>query len=260
MSGAIAASDNGLGIVGIAPDAKIHVVKVFDSSGAFVYASALVDAAYRCRDAGAQIISMSLGGPDYSTAEAIVLSKLYTKYGILSVASAGNDGNGCNGGNIAYTYPASYENVLSVGAVDSNMAVADFSTHNDAVDLVAPGVNIWSTLPMNFDCASCENSPYLGYGLASGTSFSAPICAGVAALLWSHNTSTYVEEIRRALIDSAKDLGPTGRDNCYGHGLVAARQALGIVQPSFASRRGRGHYSAAVFALNIFVALALCYW
>jgi len=236
-------------------------ITIVIAARAFVYASALVDAAYRCRDAGAQIISMSLGGPDYSTAEAIVLSTLYTRDGILSVASAGNDGTGCSGGDIAYSYPASYENVLSVGAVDSNMAVASFSTHNDAVDLVAPGVNIWSTLPQNFNCASC-NTPYLGYGVASGTSLSAPICAGAAALLWSHAPSNYTaEEIRTALIDSAKDLGPIGRDNCYGNGLVAARHALGIVQPSFAlaSGRGQGRYSAAVFALNMFVALALCY-
>jgi serine protease len=58
VSGIITASDNGLGLVGVAPKAMIHTVKVFDEFG-FVFASSLVDAAYRCRDAGADIISMS---------------------------------------------------------------------------------------------------------------------------------------------------------------------------------------------------------
>jgi serine protease len=120
VAGIIAGANNQIVLVGIAPRARIHSVKVFDDYG-FAYSSALVDAAYKCRDAGAKIISMSLGGPEIVEEERDVFTELYAQDGILSSASSGNDGGS------SYSYPASYENVLSVGAIDSTFTVTYFS-------------------------------------------------------------------------------------------------------------------------------------
>ena len=126
-------------------------------------------------------------------------------------------------------YPAAYEDVLSVGAVDRMENLAFFSTYNNMVDLVAPGVDIWSTLPMNFECDICQELITSSYGSIDGTSMSAPHVAGAAALLFSYNISAEVSHIHNALLASAKDLGVPGRDDFYGQGLVKSRDALDVL-------------------------------
>lgn len=92
-AGIVGAANNDVGVVGIAPGANIHTVKVFsDRDGGYVYASALVDAAYKCRDAGAKIISMSLGGPLFMRQEAQLFETFWEDYGIISVSASGNSG------------------------------------------------------------------------------------------------------------------------------------------------------------------------
>jgi subtilisin family serine protease len=220
VSGIVAALNNGIGVVGAAPGVKVHMIDVFGDDG-FAYASALVDAAYKCRDAGAKIISMSLGGPEFSDQENRLFTELYKVYGILSIASSGNDG--LTGS--VYSYPASYDNVLSVGAVSETKKVAYFSTYNDRVDLVAPGVDVYSTLPTGF-CEIFHATGQFKYGYLDGTSMAAPYVAGIAALLWSYNISFKVDMIYNALLNSAEDLGVPGRDVYYGNGLVSALAAF----------------------------------
>jgi serine protease len=89
---------------------------------------------------GANIISMSLGGGRSNRFEQRAFDSLYNK-GVLSIASAGNDGN------TTTSYPAGYDSVISVAAVDSNTVVADFSQKNATVELSAPGVGVLSTVP-----------------------------------------------------------------------------------------------------------------
>jgi hypothetical protein len=131
VSGTIAAADNDEGVVGVAPDAEIYTVRVFDDSGNF-YGSDVVAGAEACRDAGAKIISMSLGGPSYDGDEKRIFETLYDQ-GIISIAAAGNDGDD------DYSFPASYSRVMSVAAVNSNRNHASFSQYNDRVDIAAPG-------------------------------------------------------------------------------------------------------------------------
>jgi len=223
VTGIIAAADNDLGLVGVAPDASIHTVQALDEFGYEVYASVLMDAAISCRDAGANIISMSLEGYVELAEERDLFAELYTDNNILVIASSGNSGFG------DYAYPAAYPNVLSVGAIDRLENLAVFSTYNDMVDLVAPGVDIWSTLPMTFDCAFCQELVTTSYGSLDGTSFAAPHVAGAAALLFSYNISAPVSHIHNALMVSAQDLGDTGRDDFYGQGLVKTRDALDVL-------------------------------
>ncbi len=114
VAGTIAASFNDFGVVGVNPGGvSLHIVKVFDGPECgWSYSSTLANAANICQAAGADIISMSLGGAQKNKQEERAFNSLYSA-GILSIAAAGNDGT------TAYNYPASYSSVVSVAAIDS---------------------------------------------------------------------------------------------------------------------------------------------
>ncbi|MEN8173547.1 MAG: S8 family serine peptidase [Chloroflexota bacterium] len=141
VAGTIAAMNNTLGVVGVTPGTvNVYAVRVFGDDGAWAYSSTLIDAANRCEAAGANIISMSLSGGRPNNTERRGFDTLYAN-GILSVAAASNDGT------TDLAYPASYDSVVSVGAIDSAKVVADFSNQNVQVELAAPGVGVLSTVP-----------------------------------------------------------------------------------------------------------------
>lgn len=144
VAGTISAIPNGFGVVGVTPGTvDLYIVKIFDDLGAWVtkaHASDLVAAAFQCQEGGADVISMSLSGTQKSCKEERAFNKLYDE-GVLSIAAAANDGIE------EYHYPASYDSVVSVAALDSDMVVADFSQFNDQVELAAPGVDVLSTIP-----------------------------------------------------------------------------------------------------------------
>ncbi|MEK7704844.1 MAG: S8 family serine peptidase [Myxococcota bacterium] len=141
VGGTIAALSNDLGVVGVLPHGvDLFIVKVFGDDCAWVYASDLVDALNRCVAAGANVVSMSLGGGRKSTLENRAFASAYAN-GVLSIAAAGNDGT------TALSYPASYNSVVSVAAVDSSMQHASFSQTNSQVELAAPGVSVLSSVP-----------------------------------------------------------------------------------------------------------------
>ena len=118
VSGTIAAMNNALGVLGVTPGTvSIYMVRVFGDDGAWAYSSTLVDAANRCKDAGANIISMSLGGSKSNRTEQNTFNTLYNTYGILSIAAAGNEGTS------ALSYPASYTSVVSVAAIDEHQSL-----------------------------------------------------------------------------------------------------------------------------------------
>jgi len=206
VSGTIAAADNDNGVVGVAPDAEIYTVRVFDNGGNF-YGSDVVAAAEACRDAGAQIISMSLGGPSYLGDEKRIFDSLFDQ-GILPIAAAGNDGDD------DYSFPASYARVMSVAAVNSNRNHASFSQYNDRVDIAAPGVNIRSTW---------NNGRYSSI---SGTSMATPHISGVAALMKAYKPSATPTELYNAMINTAENPNTSGRDDRYGHGIINALSAI----------------------------------
>ncbi|MEW6705998.1 MAG: S8 family serine peptidase [Pseudomonadota bacterium] len=142
VAGTIAAIDNATGVVGVAPNRrlKLHIVKVFDAEG-WAYSSTLATAANKCAAAGANVISMSLGGARANKTEQRAFDTLASQ-GVLSIAAAGNDGN------TRMSYPASYNSVMSVAALDENMQWASFSQYNKQVEIAAPGVAVLSTVPM----------------------------------------------------------------------------------------------------------------
>jgi subtilisin family serine protease len=142
--GTIAAvNQSGVGVVGVNSNKhlKLHIVKVFGANGAWTYSSTLASAANKCGAAGANVITMSLGGGAKSMTEQRAFDSLQTK-GVLSIAAAGNDGNAVT------SYPAGYASVMSVAAVDENKAYASFSQYNSDVEISGPGVSVLSTVPM----------------------------------------------------------------------------------------------------------------
>ena len=157
VSGTINALDNGLGVIGVFPSVKMHVVRVFGDSGVWAYSSDLVHAVDDCIANGAKIVNMSLGGELPSRFENRAFLKA-SKGGVLSIAAAGNgaDGRVCDifadpsrpeRQSCRMHYPAGYDSVVSVAAVDSEKRIANFSQINSKVEIAAPGVNVLSTVP-----------------------------------------------------------------------------------------------------------------
>jgi serine protease len=155
VTGTIAASDNNLGVVGVAPNAEIFSVRVFGPNGQY-HSSDIVAALEACKSGGAKVISLSLGGPYSNTYEQLTLKSFFEDEGIVVVAAAGNSGKN------ELLFPAAYSYVISVAAVGSNGKWASFSTRNNMVDVAAPGVDVISTW---------ENGSYAS---VSGTSMSCP--------------------------------------------------------------------------------------
>jgi serine protease len=143
VAGTIAAVSNTKGVVGVVPTGALpmHIVKVFGDSCAWTYSSDLITALTTCRDAGAKVVNMSLGGGKaIGPWEERAFNDAYNA-GVLLVAAAGNAGN------TSLSYPASYNSVISVAAIDQGKVVADFSQKNSQVEVAAPGVDVLSTVP-----------------------------------------------------------------------------------------------------------------
>lgn len=151
VAGIVAAARNGVGSVGIAPLATVRMYQVFRiRNGSPVASDADIIAALDAALAdGCRIINMSLGGGNDSEAEHTAIRKAYQS-GVLIVAASGNSEAAQHGGiaTAQTSYPGAYPECLTVGAVDSESALADFSGTGSAVGLVAPGVGIYSSAPV----------------------------------------------------------------------------------------------------------------
>jgi len=185
VAGTIAAMNNALGVVGVTPGTvNLYIVQVFGADGSWIYSSTLIDAANKCYAAGANIISMSLSGTRASTTERRGFDALYAN-GVLSIAAASNDGA------TNYAYPASYNSVISVGALDENRQWADFSNFNDQVELSAPGVGVLSTVPyLEANTLTVDGTTYIANhieysarGTATGALVNGYLCDSVGS--WS---------------------------------------------------------------------------
>jgi subtilisin family serine protease len=175
VAGTIAALNNGgVGVVGVNPNRqlKLHIVKVFGADG-WAYSSTLATAANKCGAAGANVISMSLGGSRANKTEERAFATLASK-NVLSIAAAGNDGTR------AASYPAGYASVVSVAALDESKAWATFSQYNSKVELAAPGVNVLSTVPMG--AGSAASLSVGGVAYAPGAMDGSPRKTATAAL------------------------------------------------------------------------------
>ncbi|MCX7001800.1 MAG: S8 family serine peptidase [bacterium] len=194
------------GVQGIAPQAYLLPVKVMDDQGrgnSFAVVEGIVYAVER----GAQVINLSIGTRTDAqiVREAIAYA---TKRGVLIVAASGNDGME------QVLMPSAYPEVVCVGAVDGELQHASFSNYGDEVDVVAPGVGVYT-------CGANGTRTYF-----SGTSSAAPFVAGALAVLRGRNPQADADELRAQLTSTADNLGNAGRDPWFGEGIVNLRRAL----------------------------------
>ena len=200
-AGVIAASfNNSEGIAGIAPEAELLVIKceVSDGRAEFRSSDIIFGVAYAIEQ-DVDIINMSFCSPDNYLQKYIDLA---TDSDIICIASAGNESSPVP------VYPASLDNVIGVGAFDTDtMAIADYSNYGENVDLLAPGT-VFTT-----DIGG-------GYNVVSGTSFAGPIVTAAAALYLSQHPDTDTAELREMLGASCTDIGTVGRDYVNGFGLL----------------------------------------
>lgn len=161
VAGTVGAADNGVGVIGMAPGVAMHIIKVFNAEG-WGYSSDLAYAAQKCTAAGANIITMSLGGGGANSTESNAFAT-FTNNGGLVLAAAGNDGNNVR------SYPAGYPSVMMIGANDADNNIADFSQFPSCtsgkgknattdekicVEVTAGGVDTLSTYPADMATSS----------------------------------------------------------------------------------------------------------
>ena len=206
VAGIIAAANNGVGGIGVAPGSKILPVRVLDEDGAG-YSSDVAEGIIWAVDHGASIVNLSLGGPVASAAQHAAV-QYAVAHGVSVFAAAGNSGSYG-----APEYPAAFPEVTAVAAATPANQVASFSTRGAYVDLAAPGTMILSTLPGN------------DYAMESGTSMAAPFAAGVAALMRSRAALT-PSALAGLLQANVQDVDAPGLDQASGSGLVCARCAM----------------------------------
>jgi subtilisin len=210
-AGTIAAAINGVGVVGVAPEASLYAVKVLSNSGSGNW-SWLIAGLNWCIQNQIKICSMSLGGGGAPVALEAMVNAAFNA-GLLLIAAAGNNGG-------AVGFPGKYKNVIAVSAIDSANVIAPFSSRGPEVELAAPGVNVLSTVPGG------------GFGTKSGTSMACPHVAGGAAVVWgSHRFATNVQ-IWNLLAASADNLGVPGWDPLYGYGRLDVDQAAMALAPA----------------------------
>jgi len=216
VAGVIAALDNDIGVIGVAPEAALYAVKVLKSTGSGGMSDILSGIQWSA-DNGMQVMNMSFGSiMDWPEAMKQALDNAYSA-GMVIVAGAGNGGNPGGEGNNVWA-PARLKPVIAVGATDEQDNRYSASSTGYQLELMAPGVNIYSTAMGG------------GYGNITGTSASSPHAAGVAALLIASGLTNSVA-IRHRLRDSAIDLGTAGWDTQYGNGLVNANLAINFTEP-----------------------------
>lgn len=207
VAGVISATvDNVEGIAGMSWFNHVMPVKVLDETGAgstYNVAQGIIWAT----DHGAKVINMSLG--NYVDAEFLhdAIRYAYDRDVVL-IAATGNDNTDKPG------YPAAYPEVFAVSATDYRNQKAVFSNYGDYVDVVAPGENIASTYMQ------------AQYAALSGTSMASPHVAALAAMIRSVNPALTNAEVIQLMRNSVTDLGPAGKDDVYGYGLIDVKKAL----------------------------------
>ena len=233
-AGIIAATDNNIGIKGIANKVKIlpiNVVQNYDDAKTSGYASA--------REYADAINWASYRSDIMNCSWSARISNEFVYSAINDALNNGREGRGCvvvassgnnykNGENMV-GFPANMNNVISVGAIDSTGSIQEYSQRGNDMDLVAPSGftnkrgNV-ATLDRMGALGENPNGNYVS--TFGGTSAACPQVVGVAALMLSVNPDLTAQQVRNILQQTARDLGPTGFDTTYGYGLVNAEAAV----------------------------------
>ena len=227
VAGVIAASKNGVGTIGVAPNARIMPVKVV--AFGFVFEQWLAEGIVWATDNGAEVISMSLEVGLGGNADSSLLAAAVQYAHESNVVLVGSSGN-VPGQNVVY--PARFPTVIAVGATDNTDTSWDLTSTGPELSVVAPGVDVLSTWNDN------------SYDYLTGTSAAAPQVAGAAALIKAVKPDLKPELVKRLIEENAEDRGEFGWDSRYGNGRVnslrAVAAALGInACPADVNQNGR---------------------
>jgi subtilisin family serine protease len=220
VAGIVAAGlNNGVGVAGWA-NVRLYSVRVLNDSGSGT-TDVVADGIRWAAQEGCRIINLSLGGT--SGTQSLQDAVNYA-WGLnaLVIGAAGNDGQE------SLYYPGAYGNALSVAALDTVGVAAYFSNYGPQMGVIAPGVDILSTVPFG------------QYALMDGTSMATPEVSGVAALVLSYDSSLSAGGLRSVLEASAIDMGAPGWDEHYGYGLVNAWRALQLADMFTTSENAEG--------------------
>ena len=214
VAGTIAGSENGEGVVGVAPEADLLICKVLDRHGSGSYRSITQAIRWATRWRGpngerVRIINMSLGGPSPDEKQYDAILQACGK-GILVCVASGNEGDS-NESSMEFGWPAGYNECITVSASDEEKKLAPFSNNSKEVDVMAPGVDVLSTYPVG------------KYAVLSGTSMATPHVAGALALIINigekYFDRTLTEsELYALLVESCCSLGY--RPSSEGHGII----------------------------------------
>lgn len=216
MASAIAAHGR---LVGVAPAAHLLAIRAFDGASADAQSTTtrVLDGLQWVGSSGARVVNMSFTGPpDPRLHDMIAATR---QKGLVLVAAAGNDGP-----QAAPEYPAAYPEVIAVTATDMDDKLLRVANHGRYVAVAAPGVDIFVA------------APDAKYGFSTGTSVATAHVSGLAALLIDRNPALTPDQVQAILMRTAKDLGPVGRDDEYGAGLVDAYEALLTQAPATAEQ------------------------
>lgn len=209
---ATAATNNGIGMAGVGYNIKFMPLKVFSSSssGGFGGYEAIIYAANK----GCSVINLSWGGEGYSQYEQDIINYVVLEKNVVVIASGGN-----TAGNINF-YPASYDNVISVGGTDANDIKFSSYTHSYNIDIAAPSRNMYTT----------SNSNDEAYGSANGTSFASPLVAACAALVRSRYPQLNARQVMELLRVSTDDIYTISQNQPFnemlGRGRINLKKAL----------------------------------
>ncbi|MFB6286132.1 MAG: S8 family serine peptidase [Candidatus Bipolaricaulia bacterium] len=244
---AAARGDNGAGIVGVAPDAQLMDLKVFDAERAsetngsgwvgdanvaecLIWAGLIGPDGAKNSGDEADVINASWGAPipgfyDNAIKEAIDVLRAN---GVVFVNSMGNSSQDW------ITYPTGHPGVLAVGATNAQGKIGDFSTRGFMISVSAPGVRVLSSVPTWIKQPNGESTGYMYF---NGTSMAAPQVAGAVALLKEKFPEATPYQLQAILEQTADDLGRAGFDHASGHGRVDLAEALSATQlPSDGAR------------------------
>lgn len=208
VAGIIAAQDNEFGIKGIAPNVELYAIKVLDKYGSGHH-SQIIDGIEWAVQNDLDIINLSLSSQEGSKSLKLAVDEAYKK-GVHIVAASGNHLSNTFSEDQEVMYPAKYESVVAVGAIDEFNKHPKFSGSGPELEIVAPGVNIYSTFMNNT------------YESHTGTSMATPYVTAIYALYKEAYPNLTASDLREKINKQAKDVGAIGRDVNYGYGIVQA--------------------------------------
>lgn len=254
-----ATHNNSLGIKGVAPNSRIIPINIFPNvphplnpNGAATSAeiATAINWAWNPSDGNAHILNNSWGGgnpnPDVTAAITDARTLGRGNLGAIVIFASGNSHQQFSGVN----YPATVNGVITVGAIDRNGSIWNYSSRGPEMDLVAPSGGLGTQIPPAFcvdlggDVATTDREGILGYDPGDytehfgGTSAAAPQVSGVAALMLSVNPGLTETEVRAILQNTANEMGPIGFDNTYGYGRVNAHAAVQAALPPISGPDG----------------------